>query len=89
MNGIQAYFEMDGVYRCRYAERKLPKNLNDGVGLIAENLPGTPPPLEDDRDWLKAPPAWQRKGTVYDVTEYYWLSRRGGWPKPVYEGEKK
>lgn len=103
MFGIAAYFEMEGVYRYRYAERKLPVNLFNGVGFIASGLPGEPPPVgggiqgasyegatpvggggTDKRNWLKAPPSYQRKGVVFDITEYYWLSRRGGWPDPVY-----
>jgi hypothetical protein len=84
MFGIQAHFEMEGIYRHRYAERDLPGDLQRGVGFIADNLPGRPPRLEDGRNWLKAPTAYQRKGYVFDITEYYWLSRRGGWPEPVY-----
>jgi hypothetical protein len=86
MYGIQAYFEMDGIYRYRYAEEKLPKNIQKGVGQIASDVPGEPPPLEDGRNWLKAPTSYQLKGYIYDITEYYWLSRRGGWPAPVYGG---
>lgn len=107
MFGIQAYFEMEGVYRYRYAERTLPSSLFQGVGFIASGLPGRPPHVgnatasveggsydgstavgggsaTEGRNWLKAPPSYQRKGVVFDITEYYWLSRRGGWPEPVY-----
>ncbi len=84
MYGIQAFFEMEGVYRYRYAEKSITKDLQAGVGFISETLPGKPPRLTDGRDWLKAPTAYQRKGFIYDITEFYWLSRRGGWPKPVY-----
>lgn len=84
MFGIQAVFEMEGVYRHRYASRDLPSDLQRGVGYIAASLPGKPPALTDGRNWLKAPVAYQRKGSIYDITEYYWMSRRGGWPEPVY-----
>lgn len=84
MYGIQAFFEMDGVYRYRYAERDLPKTIQDGVGFIADEVPGITPVLKDGRNWLKAPTSYQRKGNIFDITEYYWLSRRGGWPEPVY-----
>lgn len=86
MYGIQSFFEMDGVYRYRYAETQLPAGLLKGVGRIAGTLPGNPPALTNGRNWLKAPTSYQRKGLVYDITEYYWLSRRGGWPAPVYSG---
>lgn len=84
MFGIQAFFEMEGVYRFRYASRTLPASLDKGVGFIAESLPGNPKTLREGSNWLKAPPAYQRKGVVYDITEFYWASRRGGWPEPVY-----
>ena len=86
MYGIQSFFEMDGIYRYRYAEAALPGDILNGVGHIWSNLPGVPPPLTNGRNWLKAPPAYQRKGYIFDITEYYWLSRRGGWPAPVYSG---
>jgi hypothetical protein len=85
MFGIQVFFEMEGVYRHRYASRDLPSDLQRGVGYIAPTLPGKPPKLTDGRNWLKAPVAYQRKGTIFDITEYYWMSRRGGWPAPVYQ----
>lgn len=84
MYGIQAFFEMEGVYRFRYAAKSLPRDLQKGVGYIAHDLPGQPPSLGDGRNWLKAPVPFDRKGNVFDITEYYWLSRRGGWPQPVY-----
>lgn len=84
MYGIQAHFEMEGVYRFRYAERELPADLQRGVGYIADSLPGKPPSLKDGRNWLKAPVAYQRKGYIYDITEFYWLSQRGGWAEPIY-----
>lgn len=84
MYGIQAYFEMEGVYRYRYAEKEFPKELLAGVGFIEDKMPGIPPAVADGRNWLKAPPSYQRKGVVFDITEFYWLSRRGGWPEPVY-----
>ncbi len=84
MFGIQEFFEMEGVYRCRYAETELPSGLQSRVGTVVSGLPGRPPALQDGRNWLKAPTAYQRKGYVFDITEFYWLSRRGGWPGPVY-----
>lgn len=84
MFGIQSFFEMEGIYRYRYAEIQLPSGIMNGVGRIAGGLPGNPPPLSDGRNWLKAPTAYALKGYVFDITEYYWLSRRGGWPIPVY-----
>lgn len=84
MFGIQAFFEMEGIYRFRYAARTLPGSLLDDVGFIADSLPGNPPVPKENRNWLCAPPGYQRKGVVYDITEFYWLSRRGGWPEPLY-----
>jgi len=84
MYGVQAFFEMEGVYRYRYAELDLPGHLDEGVGEIADNPPGNPNKLKDGRNWLKAPAVWNRKGFIFDITEYYWMSRHGGWPEPVY-----
>lgn len=84
MFGIQTAFEMEGVYRFRYAAKTLPPTLLSNVGFIATNLPGKPPEVREGRNWLMATPDYDRKGTIYDITEYYWLSRRGGWPQPLY-----
>ena len=35
-------------------------------------------------NWLFVPPPFRQKGTIKDITEMYWLSGPGGWPKPVY-----
>ncbi|HEX4083280.1 MAG TPA: hypothetical protein VHY22_00105 [Chthoniobacteraceae bacterium] len=69
----------------------LPATLYVGIGTIFEtaDLPGQPPPLQPDpdgttRNWLKVPAPYKRRGTIYDITEMYWLSGRAGWPPPIY-----
>lgn len=86
MFGVEDYFRMEGSYRFRYAEMQLPASLLNGVGFIATNLPGQPPNFDvDRRNWLKLPPTWRRRGSVFEINEVYWLSGPGGWPEPVYK----
>jgi len=82
MFGRQDFYSMQGTYHFRYASLTLGQSQN-GIGQIAGALPGQPPSFPD-RNWLKAPAPWQRRGPVIDITEVYWLSDQGGWPKEIY-----
>jgi hypothetical protein len=93
MFDYQDFFSMEGVYRYRYAGLSQPQGLYAGVGTIfsSAQLPGMPPNIPDPsadpvngRNWLYAPPPYKMRGIVLDITETYWLSGRGGWPKPIY-----
>lgn len=86
MFGVQDFFRMEGVYRFRYAAKSLPGGLYGDVGSVVGtgSLPGHPPSVGEGRNWLKMPPPYQRRGTIYEIVEMYWLSGPGGWPKPVY-----
>lgn len=91
MFGVQDWFRLEGTYRFRYAARKLAVGFYDRIGTIVETkgLPGEPPPVSADRNWLFVPPTFRQKGVIKDITETYWLSGPGGWPKPVYAPNKK
>ena len=85
MFGVETFLRVEGTYTYRYAELNL-SGVQNGVGRILRGgLPGEAP-VYSDRDWLKAPTLWVRRGVIYDITEIYLLSGVGGWPKPVYGG---
>ena len=85
MFGVNEFFQMEGTYRYRYAALTLPdKVLASSGSIIVAGPPGEPPPLIDGRNWLMLPIQYHRRGPVFDITEQYWLSGRGGWPAPVY-----
>ena len=83
--GHEDFYRLEGTYSFRYAARTL-AGLFRGVEQIhtTASLPGTPPAVEDGRNWLKPAPTFQRRGPVFDITETYWLSGAGGWPKEIY-----
>lgn len=83
MYGRESFLRLEGTYHHRYASFAPPTKA--GVGQIHKSggLPGRAPTYTD-RDWLMLPPAYLRRGTVYDITEVYWLSGPGGWPVPLY-----
>jgi hypothetical protein len=87
MWGHDSFFRMEGTYRFRYAERDIPGDLFTRVGRIFQSgaLPGRPPFVKD-RDWLKLPPQYRRRGLIFEIFEDYWLSGAGGWPEPIYGG---
>ena len=85
MFGVNDYFRTEGTYRFRYAALELPPKVLDGAGKVwLSGLPGQPPELVEKRNWLMLPVRYRRRGTIYDITEEYWLSGPGGWPTPVY-----
>ena len=86
MFGVNEFFQMEGTYRFRYASLTLPGKILASSGMICTGLPGEPPPLVEGRNWLMLPVQYRRRGPVFDITEQYWLSGRGGWPEPVYGG---
>lgn len=83
---VRDFLRMEGTYSHRYMSLDI-SGIQNGVGTIFEGgLPGSPPPLTDGRNWLKAPTAYQRRGLVFEILESYWLSGPGGWPRPIYGG---
>jgi hypothetical protein len=87
MFNYQDYLSLEGSYRFRYASMTLPADLYNYCGYIFETkqLPGVPPVyIPDSRNWLFIPPVYKVRGLVFDITETYWLSGRGGWPQPIY-----
>lgn len=85
--GQDDFVRMEGTYSFRYAATSLAAALT-GIGKIASSLPGRAPSYPS-RNWLKAPSPWQRRGTVFEITEVYWLSGEGGWPAEIYSDKEK
>lgn len=85
MFGVQEFFQMEGTYRFRYASLTLPGDILTSAGTIhTGNLPGKAPTLPEGRNWLMLPTLYRHRGLIFDITEQYWMSGRGGWPVPVY-----
>lgn len=82
MFGIKDFLRIEGTYWCRYADFN-PPTTQSGQIFQASALPGRAPNFPG-RDYLSAGAPFRRRGPVHDITEMYWLSGPGGWPKPVY-----
>lgn len=84
MLGQETWYRIDGTYSFRYMSPDI-GGLANGVAKIHKsgNLPGKAPNYTD-RDWLKLPVSYRRRGPVYEVVEKYWLSGDGGWPVQIY-----
>lgn len=85
MFGQEHFLRLEGTYTHRYVSPSLAA-AEAGVGRIFQSgaLPGRAPTYSD-RDWLKAPAPYRSLGKMlYEITEIYWLSGVGGWPRPVY-----
>ncbi len=85
MFGQQSYFALQGgTYWYRYAARsegEIPQI--EGKLFTSGSLPGAARSFAN-RNWLGVGAPYTRRGPVVEVTEMYWLSEEGGWPKPIY-----
>lgn len=83
--GKKDFMRMEGTYSYRYAATvyAVPQRA---IGKIAASIPGQPPTFSN-RNWLFASAPFQRRGPVLEITEVYWLSGEGGWPKPIYSDD--
>jgi hypothetical protein len=82
MFGRETFLAVEGTYLFRYVS--VAKPSQNGVGKIHNGgLPGDAPSY-DNRNWLKLPVVYQRRGPIYDNLEGYWLSGEGGWPTQIY-----
>jgi hypothetical protein len=93
MYGYQTYFSMaTGAWTYRWADIELKPSFYQGVGTIvpAGQIPGNPPDFsalgQGTRNWLKLPPKFRKRGSIYEFVGTWWLSSDSGWPVPVYAG---
>lgn len=84
--GVEAFLSIGGVWTMRYGIRTVPSSALSGVGTITSSVPGTPPAIPANRNWLKGSPTITWRGNAWDVTEQYLLSGMGGWSRLVYDG---
>lgn len=83
MYGQQDYFSIEGTYRFRYLSKSQPETAAFSGMIVTSGLPGNPPNVSEGRNWLLLV-FYRRRGLIFDITEQYWLSGRGGWPAPLY-----
>lgn len=84
--GHTDFFRHEGTYSYRYAifagtEDSIPEI--EGRIFEAGAIPGRPRRIAG-RNYLGAGAPYVRHGPVLAVTELYWMSGPGGWPKPIY-----
>lgn len=83
--GVTDFLRTEGTYSFRYLELSPAKAMgNAGKIVTTAQLPGVPPLIDGQRNWLMAPTPYVRRGPVYEILETYWLSGPGGWPKQIY-----
>jgi hypothetical protein len=94
MFGTTDYFDIEGTYTYRYAvtdESQIPRI--EGRIFEAGQIPGRARTFGGDkstkRNYLGAGTPYQRRGTVVEVQEIYWLSREGGWNEAIYGASAK
>lgn len=89
MFGQTDYFDIEGTYTYRYCvtdESLIPKI--EGQIFEAAELPGKARTFGGDaktkRNYMGSGAPYQRRGTIVEVQEIYWLSREGGWNTAIY-----
>jgi hypothetical protein len=94
MFGEKTYFGIEGTYTYRYCvtdESQVP--AIEGKIFEAAELPGRarafPGDQKTKRNYMGVGAMYQRRGTIIEVIETYWLSRAGGWNLAIYGKGKK
>ncbi|NDD52831.1 hypothetical protein EBZ39_02955 [bacterium] len=83
--GQKTYLALYVVYRRSYVRKTFPKGILDLAGSTRAKLPGGLP-TPKGRNWLIQPPKVQRRGTSWEVTEEWILSKPGEeWPRWVFD----
>jgi hypothetical protein len=82
-DGIVSYLEPRQIYRYSIMQKVKPTSdqLNK-VGKIG--IPKEAPPVDTDRDWLLLGVNYDYNGVLYNVSEEWALSGKGGWDQELY-----
>jgi hypothetical protein len=86
--GIVDWVDFGAIWRKTYlvgGSGSLPELSS--IGTIDEP-PGPVPNVDGDRNWLKVGAKARGRGNVWEVTEEWMLSGRGGWQSAIYRGGK-
>ncbi len=79
--GYRTYPLYESIWTHTYLTRRLPKDFLDRISTVVNEPPGKPP-TPKNRNWLIMVPGLEifPNDSGYRVTDYYKLSKPGGWP---------
>jgi len=88
---VESYLSFGAIWSKQYVTKTLPSELFDGIESVVAQIPQPRsvkiPKLGRGRNWLKRVPSVRVRGSVFEITERYLLSGRGGWNTDVYKRE--
>jgi hypothetical protein len=83
-DGIVSYLVPKPVYRYNITQNTPPKpNQLNSVGKIGN--PPKAPPVAGERTWLLIGITYDYNGSVYNISQEWMLSGKGGWDTAIYE----
>jgi len=79
--GIKSYPQYESVWSHTYLVKRLSKDFLDRISTTVDSPPGKPP-TPKGRNWLIMVPGLEifPQDTGFRVTDFYKLSKPGGWP---------
>jgi hypothetical protein len=84
MFGVDAFVDVGAVWRMTTVETRIPRGAPGRI-VVAPPTSRQPPRLGVGvRNWMTLPVKARKRGLVYEVTQEWLLSGRGGWNEDIY-----
>jgi hypothetical protein len=79
--GYRSYPLYESIWTHTYLVKRLPKDFLDRIGTVVPTPPGRPP-TPKGRDWMILVPSLEifPNESGFRITDFYKLSKPGGWP---------
>lgn len=79
--GYKTYPLYESIWTHTYVVKRLPNDFLERINTVIKTPPGKPP-TPKDRDWLIMTPGLEifPNETGFRITDFYKLSKPGGWP---------
>lgn len=74
MHGVTSYYRPGLIWNRNFVSRVLPGSIVNDIGVLFSNVPGNPPSLSGDREWLCVRVRARNRGNVWEIQQSWELS---------------
>jgi hypothetical protein len=85
MHGTESWPRPGMIWNHNYVKKVLPSGLVQQLGTISREIPGNPPALVGNRDWLCIRIRARQRGNIWQIQRSDELSGPGGSVKEMYQ----
>ncbi len=84
MFGIDAFVDVGAVWRLTTVQSRIPRGAPGRVVTVPPTIKHPPRLGVGFRNWMTMPVKARKRGLVYEITQEWLLSGRGGWNGDIY-----